>query len=138
MDESIFGKKECPFRVPENYFEGFEDRFFERMKSEMEKKDKRRYKIVMAVVKPWLAMAASFLIIALVYYNIPRLFKGDFNANVVRELDEEFINSLALIIDENEINDLVIEEDTILIYPTDSLFLGSISEEDLFAVTYFE
>ena len=140
MDEKKFGKKECPFEVPENYFEGFEQRVLKRLEQKTNEKSRGTDSIttIISVVKPWFAMAAAFLIIAMVYYFAPHFFRNVNDTAYSEEAEEEYINSLALIIDENEINELVIERDTFWVYPPDSLFMGDYTEEELAAVTYFE
>ncbi|MGQ1890869.1 hypothetical protein ACT29H_10530 [Thermophagus sp. OGC60D27] len=140
MDEKEFGKKESPFQVPENYFEDFEARMLKNLEPEAEIKLHRQDSIttIKSVIKPWLAMAASFLVIAMVYYFAPHLFGDVEETAFSKEWEEEYINSLALIFDENEINELVIKEDTFWVFPPDSLFVGEFTEEELAAVTYFE
>lgn len=139
MKENLFGRKERPFKVPDNYFEDFEQRLFAKIEAEAKReRNKDSLAPVISVIKPWLAMAAAFLVIALVYYQAPKLFNGSDETAILNNTDEEFINSLALIIDENDINELIIAEDSSLVLPPDTLFWGEFTEEELAAVTYFE
>ncbi|MDI3520451.1 MAG: hypothetical protein PWQ17_1669 [Anaerophaga sp.] len=139
MDENLFGRKECPFKVPDNYFEDFEQRILARIEAETaSERSKNSLAPVISVIKPWLAMAAAFLVIALIYYQAPKLFNGSDETAILGNTDEEFINSLALILDENVINELFVAEDSSLVLLPDTLFWGEFTEEELAAVTYFE
>lgn len=63
-------KKENPqsgFKVPDDYFESFEDSMLKRIEAE----EKPFVKKVIMVIKPWLSLAAIFTLVAIVYYSIP-------------------------------------------------------------------
>lgn len=138
MKEDLFGNKELPFKTPENYFEDFEQSLLAKVETEGEKHSKDGSLVpVIKVLKPWLAMAAAFVIIALIYYQAPKLFNVE-ETVVLNDTDDEFINSLAFIIDENDINELIIAEDSFFILPSDTSFWENITEDELAAVTYFE
>jgi hypothetical protein len=83
-------------------------------------------------------MVAAFLVVALVYYEAPKLFNPSDETTTLNNTDEALINFLALIIDENDINELIIAEDSSLVLPPDTSFWGEFTEEELAAVTYFE
>ncbi len=83
-------------------------------------------------------MAASFLVIALLYYQVPKLFSSDAELVNVETGEESFINSLALMVDEKEINQLILAEDSDFVLPPDSVLFGTFTEEELAAITYFE
>ncbi|WP_010663139.1 hypothetical protein [Marinilabilia salmonicolor] len=139
MSEELFGNKKCPFEVPENYFGDFETRMLKKIEAESAAEvagDK--VGSVISVVKPWLAMAAAFVIIALLYYQVPKLFPGDAGVTQSTSEEDDFINSLALIVDEKDINELILTEGADIVLAPDSVFYGTFSEEELAAVTYFE
>ncbi len=139
MNEELFGKKKLPFEVPENYFEDFENKMLRKFQSESAEKPKEdSVAALISVVKPWLAMAASFVLIALIYYQVPDFFGNSDEVTNLQEVEDDFINSLALIIDEEEINELILSEDSALELAPDSILFGSFTEEELAAVTYFE
>lgn len=139
MSEELFGNKKRPFEVPENYFEDFEKRFMKKMETEtVENTAEEKVGSVIAVVKPWLAMAASFVFIALLYYQVPKLFSDDKEITSINSVEEDFINSLALIVDEEDINEMIISGDSDFSFAPDSVLFGTFSEEELAAVTYFD
>jgi hypothetical protein len=139
MSEELFGNKKRPFDVPENYFEDFEQRLMKEIEVEStEKTDDDTVGAVISVIKPWLAMAASFLVIALLYYQVPKLFSSDAELVIAETGEESFINSLALMVDEKEINQLILAEDSDFVLPPDSVLFGTFTEEELAAITYFE
>ncbi|WP_462317971.1 hypothetical protein [Marinilabilia sp.] len=140
MRKDFFGNKECPFKVPGNYFEEFEERLLSKVEAEEAAgENENTIAPVISIVKPWLAMAAGFLLIALIYYQAPRIFSDRLDEVAVESMSEEdLINSIALIVDENEINELIISQDSAYLFPADSLLIGSFTEEELAALTYFD
>jgi len=139
MSEELFGNKKRPFEVPENYFEEFEQRLLKKMEAETtEVPGDDTVASIISVIKPWLAMAASFLVIALLYYQVPKLFSPDSKLAGQEAINDSFINSLAFIVDENAINEMIIAEDSDFVFPPDSVFFGTFTEEELAAITYFE
>ncbi|MGM0377413.1 MAG: hypothetical protein ACQEQ0_11595 [Bacteroidota bacterium] len=141
MSEELFGKKENPFKVPENYFEDFERRMTEKVESQPVE-EKGKVVSLFSAVKPWIAMAAGFLLIALIYYQAPRLFDqhpDDQETVVVEESAEDaFINSLAFMVDEDEINELILSGDSTLVLPPDALYFGEFTEDELASLSYFD
>jgi hypothetical protein len=139
MSEELFGNKKRPFEVPQNYFEDFEQRLMRKMAAETaEKPGDDTVASVISVIKPWLAMAASFLVIALLYYQVPKMFSLDAELANEKTVEESFINSLALIVDEKEINEMILSDDSDFVFPADSVLFGTFTEEEIAAVTYFE
>lgn len=139
MSEELFGNKKCPFEVPENYFEDFEQRLMKKMEAENAgTSGDDTVSSVISVIKPWLAMAASFLIIAMLYYQVPKMFSSDTELANEDIINDSFINSLAFIVDENEINQMILAEDSDFVFPPDSVLFGTFTEEELAAITYFE
>lgn len=139
MSEELFGNKKCPFEVPENYFGDFESRMLKKMEAASATETAGdKVGSVISVVKPWLAMAASFVIIALMYYQVPKLFSDDADITQSVSGEEEFINSLALIVDEKDISEFILTGDANVVLAPDSVFFGTFSEEELAAITYFE
>ena len=106
MREELFGKKESPFKVPDNYFDDFEKRMMEKWEDNTPEK---RGKVVsiFSVVRPWIAMAAGFILIAVLYYQAPALFDRQSETQQMsvteNESEDDFINSLAFMVDENDI-----------------------------------
>ncbi|PWE01357.1 hypothetical protein [Marinilabilia rubra] len=140
MRKDYFGNNELPFEVPENYFVEFEEKLMRRVAQE-ETHDDSENSIapIISIVKPWLAMAGGFLLIALVYYQAPRIFSDQMDeVSEVTISGEDLINSVALIVDENEINELIVNEDSAYHFGTDSSLIKSITEEELAALTYFD
>ncbi len=139
MSKELFGDKKLPFEVPENYFEGFEQRFLKKLEAELaEKPNDDTVASLISVIKPWLAMAASFLIIALLYYQVPKMFSSENEVVLENSADDSFINSLALMVDENEIKEMILAEDSDFVFPPDSVLFGTFTEEELAAISYFE
>jgi hypothetical protein len=139
MSKELFGNKKRPFEVPQNYFEDFEQRLMKKMEAETaEKPGDDAVASVISVMKPWLAMAASFLVIAMLYYQVPKMFSSDAELANAVTIEESFINSLALIVDEKAINEMILAQDSDFAFPPDSVLFGTFTEEELAAVTYFE
>jgi len=66
--------KENPFKVPDGYFESFENRLASRIREDSEKKTDSPKKISLwNSVRPHLALAASIILFAMVSYSIIRL-----------------------------------------------------------------
>ncbi|MFW6042827.1 MAG: hypothetical protein ACOCPW_00555, partial [Marinilabiliaceae bacterium] len=84
----------------------------------------------------------GFLLIAVIYYQAPRLFDqhpGEEETVVVEEsADDAFINSLAYIVDEGEINELILSEDSTLVLPPDTFYFGEFTEDELVSLSYFD
>ncbi len=141
MNEDLFGKKENPFQVPENYFEDFEKRMTEIVENESSG-EKGKVVSLFSAVKPWIAMAAGFLLIAVIYYQAPRFFgqhPEDQEPVVVEEsAEDEFINSLAFMVDEYEISELILSEDSTLVLPPDTFYFGKFTEDELASLSYFD
>ena len=142
MSEDLFGKKENPFEVPDNYFEDFERRMTEKVDSQPAE-EKGKVVSLFSAVKPWVAMAAGFLLIAVLYYQAPLLFdrsSEETQESVVVEESAEnaLINSLAFMVDQDEINELILSEDSILVLPSDAFYFGEFTEDELASLSYFD
>ncbi len=137
MNKKELGSKENPFKVPENYFENFKMRFPQPVTAHLEgTKDVVR---LWPLIKPWLTLAAIFTIIALVYYQVPRMFlKDELSAHVSSQNGDSWLNSLALMIDEQDINALIMEQDSTMIPAFDTNSQLTITEEELALLTMFE
>lgn len=139
MSEELFGSKKRPFEVPKDYFEDFEQRLMKKIEAENAgNAGDDTVASVISVIKPWLAMAASFMVIALLYYQVPKIFSGDAELADKDTLEEGFINSLAFMVDEEDINEMIVAQDSDFVFPPDSVFFGTFTEEELAAITYFE
>jgi hypothetical protein len=141
MSEELFGKKESPFKVPDNYFDDFEKRMMEKLEDNPTEK---RGKVVsiLSVVRPWIAMAAGFILIAVIYYQAPAFFDRQSETQQMsvteNESEDDFINSLAFMVDENDINELIVSEDTTIVLPPDTFYIENFTEDELAALTYFD
>jgi hypothetical protein len=79
-------KKEPPFDVPENYFDTFHDR----LKDRIGKEAKRDRPGIVRTLRPWMAVAAGFIVVAVLYITF---FNPVTNTNTAfsdNELIEEF------------------------------------------------
>jgi hypothetical protein len=140
MNKELFGNNERPFKVPENYFDDFDARLMQKIEAEesFNKAKENALAPIISVIKPWLTMAAGFLLIALIYHQAPVLFKYNEQAAEILRPDDDFINSLAFIVDENDINELIADQESVVVFSTDSFFVGKFSEEELAALIYLE
>ncbi len=92
LDELKELKDNSPFSVPEGYFDTFHDRLIRRIEQESPA-EKRS---IISVLKPWMGMAAGFLLIVAVYITfIPKL--SDVNT---AETNTEQINEFDDVIDD--------------------------------------
>ncbi len=114
------------FKVPDNYFESFEDKMMDIVAEE----DKPIGKKIVMVIKPWISLAAIFMLVALVYYSAPYFMpKGNFVADA--DISMDFLSSS---IDESELIDFIIEEDNSAIFEeleTNQNLLEGLSIEDV-------
>ncbi len=76
-------KKDQPFRVPDNYFETFEDRLMVRIREEEQSNKKRS---LFFYLKPALMMAASFaFVMLLIYVPAKKFFPSTGKAYVIKQ-----------------------------------------------------
>ncbi len=137
MNNKGFGRKENPFKVPENYLENFKVHLSQ---SDLLHPQEEAVTVrLWPLIKPWLALAAIFTLIALLYYQVPRIFlKDELSAQVSSQSDDSWLNSLALIVDEQDINAMIMEQDSTVIPAFDTTSQLTITEEELAMLTMFE
>jgi hypothetical protein len=121
------------FKVPDGYFESFESRMMQKIQDgkttpfQSIKKSK--------VMAPWIGLAASFLIIALIYQLIPqKMITNQMQGQNEAALIYEY--STADYFNEFELMELLTNEGqtNYELYP-DSLFFKGIDEEDIVMLT---
>ncbi|TLX74959.1 hypothetical protein E9993_11240 [Labilibacter sediminis] len=117
------------FKVPDNYFESIEDKVMGAIEAE----EKPLAKKVVMVLKPWLALAAVFTLIALVYHTVPYII--DVNKPIAQaSYNNISLDFLSTRYDESELIDFILEDDNEGIYEslkTDPELLEGISLEDV-------
>ena len=103
--------KEKPFKVPESYFDSFEDKLFERIESEGYEKG-TTWKI--ASLKPFIAVAAGFLLLFSFWFLF--LDKLNFEKTGTNETNdnEEVLYSYFELMDTDELILLVAADDTFI------------------------
>lgn len=135
-DKKIW-KTENPFKVPDGYFENLSNQVFNKIKPLEELNKKAPKKISM--IAPWIGLAATFLVITLVYRQLPeRLFPDKFRNN--KSLSEKYYElSPWDYPEEYEIMEYISEHKDIKlnVYP-DSIIFKNINEEDLPLLTLFQ
>ncbi len=130
MDNEKIWNNEHPFKVPEGYFENFESSL--KHKIDKEKRSAASLKRKFYTLTPWVGIAATFLIIALIYRQVPdRVFLEKFEQEQIIEI---FLNKIspADYFKEYELIDFLAEDDLIEfdLFP-DSLLLKHIEDEDI-------
>ncbi len=101
------------FDVPEGYFDSLEDKIMENIIAE---EQPLRKKIIM-VAKPWLSLAAIFILAALVYYNVPYFMKDQTQTAQIVTVDQDIsLDYLASNFEESDIVDFLLEEDNAPIF----------------------
>jgi len=110
--------KKNPYKTPENYFDTIEDRIMERIKQEKKELTITKTEKAIRLLKPILALAASFaLIFLLVYYPITYFSRKEIaKTNIPETSSTEVMDMYSLTIalaDENSLmNTLINEENT--------------------------
>jgi hypothetical protein len=134
-DNKIWGSEQ-PFIVPEGYFEAFDERIIERINPSKAKGKLPLRRVSMFV--PWVGMAAAFLILALVYRQLPeKLFPERFNPEAAQQATFPEI-SPGDFFDEYELLEFITgKEDVSLDLFPDSVLFKGINEEDLMMLTLF-
>ncbi|ASB48431.1 hypothetical protein [Alkalitalea saponilacus] len=134
-DKKIWSK-ELPFKVPEGYFNEFESNLFQKINIE-EKEEVVTPVKKLSVFAPWIGMAAAFLIIALVYKQLPeRIFPDTFMQTESVQSIEFYQVTPADYFKEYELLEFISETESLIILP-DSTFFDAIDEEELIMLTLF-
>lgn len=123
------------FRVPEGYFEGFEQRLAQRIHGRNEGLTPSKKS---TLFRPWISMAAGFALIALLYTLVPEQFRQNkeqtADANILlHELQQsELLTEYELV---NWLTEMSPED--FEVYP-DSLLFQNLNEEDLIYLSYID
>jgi len=118
------------FKVPDNYFESFEDK----MMGVIDAEETPLVKKIVMVMKPWLSLAAIFTLVALIYYTAPYFItknKSIAQATYNSDIPIDFLSSR---LDEAELIDFILEDDNSSIFEnlkTNPDLLEGISFEDV-------
>jgi len=121
------------FKVPNDYFESFEDKMMATIVAE----EKSTTQKIIMVMKPWAALAAIFIFIALVYYSAPFLMPKNETIALNSDLSIDFLSSN---FNETELIDFIVESDNSAIFEqieTDQNLLEGISIEDVESLVIF-
>ncbi|MGF7138488.1 hypothetical protein [Roseimarinus sediminis] len=79
--------RRVPFKVPEGYFDTFAERLMEQIDAPDEEKQGK--KLLFRVIRPMLAMAASFTIIFMLVYYSTQVYERTNNQQSLTQLDSE-------------------------------------------------
>lgn len=124
--ESGFLKRDgaSPFRVPEGYFESFDDRIMKRI--EVENGKKSRSVNIVRILKPVLAVAASILLVYLV--TDVQLTKN----NIAKEFSS---NGVSVVKDDSTLNFSLIDESTLVntIFSDDKSSSEEVNSDEMLA-----
>ncbi|WP_075589731.1 hypothetical protein [Labilibacter marinus] len=131
-------KKQAPsagFKVPDNYFDSFEDKMMDKIIAEEKSTPK---KSILIMMKPWLSLAAMMIFIAMAYYSIPYFTAK--NTNLAYNTEEVSLDFLASRLNETDIIDFIVEEDNSPIFEeleTNQNILEGLSIEDVESLVIF-
>ena len=128
------------FNVPDDYFDSFEDK----MMGIIEAEEKPLGKKIIMVIKPWVSLAAIFVLVALIYYSAPYFLPAHKQISEIITTDtieeDSSFGLLASSFDESDLIDLIIEEDNATIFEeikSDPNLLEGLSIEDVEALVIF-
>lgn len=118
------------FKVPDNYFESFDDKMVGVIKAE----ETPLVKKIVLVIKPWATLAAIFTLVALIYYTTPYYItenKSIVQASYNNDISLDFLSSR---LDESDLIDFILEDGNSAIFEnlqTNPDVLEGISIEDV-------
>ncbi|MDG5800686.1 hypothetical protein QA597_09980 [Marinilabiliaceae bacterium ANBcel2] len=129
-----------PFKVPDNYFESFEERLLNKIEDKKpEESDiiKKPVKKV-SLISPWIGMAAAFLIIAIIYSQLPHMI---FPERMPEKTEHTFDNnkyiSPADLFNEQELMDILTQYEGEIEIVHDSTLFKDLDTEDFISLTYY-
>lgn len=122
--ESLKGHQ--AFKVPERYFETFDERMHEVVK----RHNATKGQLIIQMIKPWLTVAAIFIVVAIVY-NVFNPFKNDKQLLASSEETEELFTPIFFELTEYDLVTYVVDEDI-------SLSTDAWSNDDLSDLTQNE
>lgn len=118
------------FSVPDNYFDTFEQKMMDKIRAE----EKPLAQKVIRVMKPWIWLAAIFIVVALVYYTTP-YFMPKNNNTVFNEINKEVhFEVLATGFNEAELIEFIIEHGNSVLFEnlkTDKTLTEGLRIEDI-------
>lgn len=119
--------KTNPFKTPDGYFETFTPRLEAKLFNAEEKVREKRS--IIRILKPYISLAASFSIVAVLTYFIVVQFSG-FDLNSISHngnvYSDEFLETATYYLDDSEIIDFAISETNLT--PTSDFY----SDEDVY------
>lgn len=130
-------QQENLFKVPEGYFDSFEERLSARMAPEPAPSVSWR-----SMVKPWIGLAAAFLVILMVYnFATQNLFNTSSNQVYTTETSSDVDMWIDELFGTHELLDYFtlknIESENVDIYP-DSLLFGDLTQEEYIFLSHTE
>lgn len=119
-------KRHQAFKVPERYFDTFDERMHEVVK----RHNATKGQLLIQMIKPWLTVAAIFIVVAIVY-NVFNPFKNDEQLRTSSEDTEELFTPIFFELTEYDLVTYVVDEDI-------SLSTDAWSNDDLSDLTQNE
>lgn len=138
VEKESISKQENAFKVPDGYFKEFD----QRLKNKINPVEKRLTASRLTIMKPWIGLAAAFLILSMIYNLIPRhIFNSSFNQSYSfyesNEIDAWTDESFGI----SELMDYLTRKDVETkseeIYP-DSLLFSGLTQEDFILLSHTE
>ncbi len=138
IEKGNISKQENHFKVPDGYFEEFDNR----LKNKINPVEDHPAASKLTIMKPWIGLAAAFLILTMVYNLIPsHIFNSPLDPSYslyeVEEVESWTDESFGI----NELMDYLtlknIETKSEQIYP-DSLLFKGLTEEDFILLSHTE
>ncbi|MBI9061529.1 MAG: hypothetical protein JEZ14_06045 [Marinilabiliaceae bacterium] len=120
-------KENQSFKVPERYFETFD----ERMQELVKRHDTPKRQLIIQMIKPWATVAALFTLIAILY-NVFTPFQSQGDQLTVFSETEELFSPVLFELTEYDLVTYVVDED--ISFSTDELLdedLGDISQNEI-------
>ena len=120
-------KENQSFKVPERYFETFD----ERMQELVKRHDTPKSQLIIQMIKPWATVAALFTLIAIVY-NVFNPFQSQGDQPTAFSETEELFSPVLFELTEYDLVTYVVDED--ISFSTDELLdedLGDISQNEI-------
>jgi len=120
-------KENQSFKVPERYFETFD----ERMQELVKRHDTPKRQLIIQMIKPWATVAALFTLIAIVY-NVFNPFQSQGDQPTTFSETEELFSPVLFELTEYDLVTYVVDED--ISFSTDELLdedLGDISQNEI-------
>ena len=114
-------KENEQFKVPERYFETFD----ERMEQIVKRHDTPKNQLIIQMIKPWVTVAALFTLIAILY-NVFNPFSPQGDQLTLFPETEELFAPILFELTEYDLVTYVVDED--ISFSTDELFIEELSD----------